>query len=345
MKPLVSVICLCFNQASFVRECIESVFFQTYPHIELIVLDDASQDDSIANIEAVLKDKLAYQQASQETGKALLGNSFRIEFLKNAQNLGNCRTFNKGLSWARGKYVIDLAADDILLPDRISQQVGIFEGLSPDYGVIFSNAVHIDARGKVLGYHYPIGEAGTAQVAVPRGDIYKALFKGYFISTPTMMMRKSLLDDLGGYDEALTYEDFDFWVRSARTCLYHYQDEVTTQKRILKNSLSRAFYKKGNNAHLRSTLEVCKKAKQLNKNQDEDQALAICLKYHFRQVCLNQSYDLMEAYLDLMEEIDAKWGWRERFLRRASRMRLPLHRLYRFYRWIKEKGKQWQFKN
>ncbi len=84
-QPLVSIICLCHNHAPFVSECLESVVNQTYGNIQLIVVDDASEDESVSKIEQFLK------------GKA------EIPFLQLKENVGNCRAFNLGAGVSRGE--------------------------------------------------------------------------------------------------------------------------------------------------------------------------------------------------------------------------------------------------
>src|SRR6187455_35784 len=101
--PLVSVICLCYNQASFVREAVLSVIHQTYRDIELIIIDDASTDNSVEVISDVLKSHPS------------------IKFIPLKKNVGNCKAFNMGYRLSRGQYLIDLAADDVLLPARIER--------------------------------------------------------------------------------------------------------------------------------------------------------------------------------------------------------------------------------
>ena len=138
-----------------------------------------------------------------------------VRYRQNTVNTGLCSAFNQGLALTTGDFVIDLAADDILLPTRVARQVDRFLSLPLFYGVVFSNAALIDAAGQVTGYHFPLDAAGHAIVPVPSGDVFQAVLDRYFICTPTMMMRRSMLDALGGYDERLSFEDFDLWVRSS----------------------------------------------------------------------------------------------------------------------------------
>jgi glycosyltransferase involved in cell wall biosynthesis len=210
-QPLVTVVCVCYNQADYVEYALTSVLNQTYTSIELIVVDDASTDHSWP---------LICDFAERHPG---------VRVLQNAQNSGNCMAFNRGLALAKGKYLIDLAADDLLLPERVARQVALFESLTESYGVIFGNVELIDKWGISLGYFYPADAGHTGHHSIPSGDIYEAIVRRSFISAPSMMMRKQVLTALGGYDESLSYEDFDFWVRSARRYQYYFQSAVARQ--------------------------------------------------------------------------------------------------------------------
>jgi glycosyltransferase involved in cell wall biosynthesis len=310
--PLVTVICLCYNQGAFVEEALFSVINQTYQVLELIVVDDASSDHSISVIQEFIKKHP------------------HIQFISNEQNLGNCRAFNKALAYARGKYIIDLAADDVLLDTRIEKQVNVFEKLEASYGVIFTNAIYINEESQVVSYHYPVDRQGHTRRQVPAGDVYEAVLRQYFICTPTMMMRKSVLDELGGYDENLSYEDFDFWVRSARIYKYYYQDEVLTLKRKVAGSLSAKFYQLRMNHLLASTLLVCRKAKTLNRTPAEDEALAINVRYHLRQSFYTENFSLVDGYKELLQQV-AKTDFITQVILFLSTHHIPVARLYKLY--------------
>ncbi|QHT72055.1 glycosyltransferase [Rhodocytophaga rosea] len=277
--------CLCYNHERFVTEALFSVINQTYAAIELIVVDDASSDNSVAVIHAFLKEHP------------------QVQFLVNEINLGNCRSFNRALLLASGTYIIDLAADDVLLDTRIEKQVSLFETLDTRYGVIFSNAAYINERSIVVSHHYQTDTQGKSRKSIPSGDVYQQVLQQYFICTPTMMMRKSVLEALGGYDESLSYEDFDFWVRSSRKYKYAYQDEILTFKRKVKGSLSTKFYQLRQNKLLESTLIVCQKAYKLNRTEGERQALATNIRYHLRQSYYTKNYPLVSGYAALLKEL------------------------------------------
>jgi hypothetical protein len=97
-----------------------------------------------------------------------------------------------------------------------------------------------------------------------------------------MMMRCACLHQLGGYDETLAYEDFDFWVRASRNWQFLYLNEVTTRKRKHPRSMSSRAYRR-HDPYLASTIEVCQKALALVRTADEKTALATRLRWEMRQ--------------------------------------------------------------
>jgi glycosyltransferase involved in cell wall biosynthesis len=295
-----------------VKESLFSVINQTYQVLELIVVDDASTDHSSSVI----------QEFVQEHP--------HIQFFINEQNLGNCRSFNKALALARGKYIIDLAADDVLLDTRIEKQVNKFETLEASYGVIFTNAMYINEQSQVISFHYPVDRQGHARQRVPWGNVYESILRGYFICTPTMIMRKSLLEELGGYDENLSYEDFDLWVRSARNYKYYYLDEVLTLKRKVKGSLSTKFYQVRMNHLLASTLAVCWKAKELNRTPSEEDSLAVNVRYHLRQSFYTENFNLVFEFNKLLK-LTGKTDFITQVILWLSTYQIPVSGIYKLY--------------
>ncbi len=307
-----TVVCVCYNQGRFVREALLSVTGQTYPNIELIVVDDGSTDDSVSRIEAFRKEFP------------------NVSFIPLPANRGVCGAFNEGFRQSKGAFIIDLAADDVLLPGRVARQVAAFRQLDPSWGVVFTDAGLIDEASRPLGNFYPREPDGSLQKPVPSGDVYQHVLNGYFICTPTMMSRRAVYEALGGYDESLSYEDFDFWVRSARTYKYAYLDEVLTLKRRVTGSNSTQFYNRRHNPHLASTLAVCRKAYRLNRTAAEHAALARSVRYHLRQALFTENFGLARAYGELLDGVTGL-GPADRLLLTLARFRVPLFPLYRLY--------------
>lgn len=316
-NPLVSVICLCYNHERFLEEALVSVFSQTYANIEVIIVDDASTDLSVA----VIKEFLANNPELNA----------KTHFLP--KNLGNCKAFNQGLALAHGKYVIDFATDDVLFPERIEKQVNYFESLDESFGVVFTEAAYINEKGQHWYYHFQDKFAHIYPNNIPTGDVYTMVLSTYFISAPTMLMKKEVLDNLGGYDENLAYEDFDFWVRSSRNYQYAFLDECLTKVRKSNRSLSSALYQPGDR-QLYSTYLVCQKAVKLNKNSEEQQALVKRIKYELRQAVFSDNYLEAELFFNLLKSLKGMKGIYQ-FYYWLSKMPFNLGWWRQFYLWFK----------
>ncbi len=254
--PLVTVLCLCYNQKKFIQESIESVINQTYKNIELIVMDDGSTDGSQALIESFLKKHP------------------QVKFISHSINQGYCKTLNEGVELANGKFIIDLAADDILLPERVAAGVESLMNLHAGCDLQFTDAILIDENGNSIGYH----SVRFPHRLIPRGDIYINLIDRYFICSPTLMFKKSVVIAIGGYDETLAFEDFDFLIRASRQFKFCYSATPLIKRRMVKTSMSSKQFVKGSDQRW-STLEVCKKIYNLNKTRAEHAALKRRLRY------------------------------------------------------------------
>lgn len=128
-KGLVSVIMPSWNTADYIRESICSVLNQTYDHLELIIVDDCSSDNTL-EVVSKFKDN-------------------RIHFFSNEENLGAAMTRNKALQHAKGEWIAFLDSDDLWQPDKLEKQVGFMN----KYGIKFSyhNYEKIDESGESLG--------------------------------------------------------------------------------------------------------------------------------------------------------------------------------------------------
>jgi glycosyltransferase involved in cell wall biosynthesis len=280
-SPLVSVIALCYNHEKFVSEAIDSILNQTYDNIEIIIVDDASSDDSQHVIEQILKKHT------------------KIQFMPLKKNSGNCKAFNIGYKVSKGDYIIDFSTDDILLPTRIEKGVQAFQSGGHDVGVNFCNANIVDPRNFVLKEFYETNEKGMALQPPAKGEVYGMLVQRYFICLPTLFAKREVFDYLGGYDERLTYEDFDFLVRSSRKYKYSYTDEILVHKRKLSNSMSTKQYVY-RSEQMQSTLAVCKKITELNENASEQGALRKRVYYEMRQCVRTGNLKLFFSYLKLL---------------------------------------------
>jgi glycosyltransferase involved in cell wall biosynthesis len=126
---LISVIIPCYNNADFIQECIASVLQQSYPHIEILIIDDGSSDDSLTIIRS-------------------FGDSI---YWETQPNQGAPSARNRGLALAKGKYVKFLDADDILLPDCLAQQVRQSQAiLETQKAIVYGDAIWVDQNRQIL---------------------------------------------------------------------------------------------------------------------------------------------------------------------------------------------------
>lgn len=184
--PLVSVVIPSYNHARYIESCITSVLSQTYPAIELIVIDDGSKDGS-ADIIARL---------AQTHG-----------FIFEAQiNRGLAATLNRGLELAKGQYFCPLGSDDVMLPEKTALQVAYLEA-HPDVAVCGTNVLAIDENDRPLPRHQRYHPARVMDF----DDIFTN--RQPAIAASTAMLRTDVLREIGGYDPEIRLEDFALWLK------------------------------------------------------------------------------------------------------------------------------------
>lgn len=181
--PLVSVIIPTYNKSKLLRLTIESVLAQTYPAIELIVVDDGSTDDT--------------PSVAREFGG-------RIIYVRQ-DNLGGEAARNNGFKIARGAYINFFDHDDLMMPTKIERQVQLLEARS-EIGVAHCQYDVISEDGEVLYTSGPL----------PEGDVLKDLAVSCSIWSGGPLIRRECLDRVGLYDDDVWSGDWDLWLRIAR---------------------------------------------------------------------------------------------------------------------------------
>ena len=287
-KPLVTIICLSYNHEKFVVESLNSVMNQNYSSIELIIIDDCSSDNSKSVIEKWLLDHPA------------------IHFIANSSNLGNTKSVNNALKIAKGDFIIDLAADDVLLPNGIELQVEAFQNSNyQNLGIVYGNADLIDENGVFVSNYFPVNNYGNVIEKRNTGDVYESVLKtGNSICSVSTMIKKSVFDELNGYDESLAYEDLDLWIRASRKYEFDFIDSVLIKKRIVTNSLGSQFFKRNHKIN-NSTYQILKKALQLNKSKSED--LALQKRVHYEIINTFKSGNISLTLKNLWLRLEISW--------------------------------------
>lgn len=218
--PLVTVVCNCYNHAPYVIQSIQSVEQQTYKNIELIVLNNGSTDNSYEIIQRYLT------------------NTSGIKWVHWEKSLPITQAFNRIVEIAKGDFLIDLAADDMLLPHCIEMQVNQFMKEEESVGIVFGNVYLVDEKGENKTSFFEVDSQGKAvDKSLHQVDYLRLLNSGKGICSVSAMMRRSTFEELGGYDENLFFEDLDYWFRLARKYKIKFIDEFLVCKRQLPRSL------------------------------------------------------------------------------------------------------------
>jgi glycosyltransferase involved in cell wall biosynthesis len=247
-NPLVSVVIPTHNSGRFIVQALEGVLAQTYPHHEVIVVDDGSTDDT-AELLRPFADRIRYHQQP---------------------NRGPSAARNAGIALATGALVCFLDADDGWLPDKLALQVA-FMAAHREVGLAFADAeewegTEVRKPSLVSSAIY----ASDVLSQTPLNDAFRKLVMENFIPTSTVMVRKECFADAGVFDETLvSVEDRDLWLRVAGRWPIACLPRVVARKRRHDANIS------GNaEVALRSRLKVWNKARQ------QFPTLAPALVYH-----------------------------------------------------------------
>ena len=178
--PLVSVIMPVYNTEKYIAEAIESILAQTFTDFEFIIVDDGSEDNSAEII------------------RAYAARDDRIHFVQLAANAGQGAALSAGLAAASGEYVASQDSDDIILPERLEKQVR-FLSANPDIGAVgvYAHVVTEDLQPK----HDREPPVRHAEIML---NHYVGPFGGAYVPA-SLMVRRGLLLEAGGYDESLVY--------------------------------------------------------------------------------------------------------------------------------------------
>lgn len=207
-QPLISVIMPCYNMASYVSDSIKSVIAQTYPHWELLIVDDASSDETVNIIKS-------YAQADS-----------RIKFAIKKQNSGISDTRNQCIQMAQGQFLAFLDADDIWHPEKLEKQLSFM--LAKNIGFTYSTYDWIDEDGKIMNKF--INTIGNLD--------YKTYLRNTIIGCSTVMVNKAIIGDVF-VPKFRTSEDTATWLDILRKGLMAYAiDESLVSYRIRRKSAS-----------------------------------------------------------------------------------------------------------
>jgi glycosyltransferase involved in cell wall biosynthesis len=196
-EPLVSILVPSFNGARYLRECLDSLLAQTYPRLEILLLDDASTD---------------------ETPEIAADYAGRITYVRQPANLGIYDNVNAGIALARGELIATYHADDVYLPTIVEAEVAYLQA-HPEVGAVFCSDIFVDAENREYGrIVLPPPVRGEAPLGY--ATVLDALltYKNRFLVCPTAMVRASVHREVGVYrqDRYRNTADVEMWLRIAR---------------------------------------------------------------------------------------------------------------------------------
>ncbi|WP_010479312.1 glycosyltransferase family 2 protein [Thermococcus zilligii] len=231
-RPTVSVIIPTYNRAKLLKRAINSVLNQRFGDFELIVVDDASPDNTPEVVESI--------------------DDGRIRYIRLKKNSGGPVARNTGIKKARGKFIALLDDDDEWLPNRLELQVKKFEDLEKGFGVVYGGFYYVAQQdGRILGRRLP----------KYKGDVYGYLLKENFIGSPTLLIRRECFKKAGLFDPALTSsQDWDMWLRIARYYKFDYVDEIIAKYYVHGRQISfnMGKYIPGRERFIRKHLDIWK---------------------------------------------------------------------------------------
>lgn len=273
--PVVSVICICFNHEDFVQQAINSVLNQAYKNIELIVINNASSDNS------------------HEVITEIISTNPSIKYITFTEPISSTKAFNYGFKQCKGTYLIDFSADDILLEDCIEKQVNFLTKQTDNVGLIFGNAYHINDYGIRTKPYFEVDEENKVTDLLLHNTNYIRLLSGGIVmcSVASMFTRKHF-ELLKGYNEELFFEDLDYWLRLSRLYEIKFLDDLLVEKRFLENSLGNQFHKNDEFSRKinKSLRQIYTESIVRNTSKTENNALLKRIHYSMEQCFKNKQW-------------------------------------------------------
>jgi len=211
-ETLVTVLMPVYNGAADLRKAIDSVFRQTYPHFELLIINDGSSDDSASMLDTIRDQRVKVVHQS---------------------NMGLAATLNRGISMARGRYIARQDQDDLSHPERLEKQVAYMDA-HLECGLLGTRAeIWVGDQPTDRAHDHPI-EHGQLS--------FELLFNNPFVHS-SVMLRKEAVLTLGGYTidpQRQPPEDYELWSRMARQFMVGNLGERLLVYREVPQSMSRS---------------------------------------------------------------------------------------------------------
>ena len=214
-EPLITVIMGAFNAEKYLRESIDSVINQSYQNIELIIINDASNDKTASIL-------TSYSDS-------------RIKIINNKINIGLTKSLNIGLRNSLGEFIARQDADDISMPDRLEKQLNFLMD-NQHCSIVGSQCILIDEASREIPFPTPLKPLSMGGI-----KRYVAIDNPFLHSS--VLFRKKVVTNLGGYNESFrTSQDFELWSRLLRKNIGANMPNKLIKFRIHEGSVSSGLY-------------------------------------------------------------------------------------------------------
>ena len=220
--PLVSVIIPAYNAENFLARTLESVLSQTYQNIEVLVIDDGSQDRTAEIVQSI----------AQKDSRVIL---------LQQENSGVAAARNLGINNSIGEFIAPIDADDIWYPQNLEKQVQCLLQAEASVGLVYSWSVDINEKDKLTG---------DFRASNIEGNVFSTLLCHNFLgNASSTLIRRSCVENIGGYNTQLKAqnaqgcEDWDFYLRIAEIYQFKVVPEFFIGYRKIANTMSGDYQK------------------------------------------------------------------------------------------------------
>lgn len=210
-NPMVSIVLPTYNRADIIGDSIQSVLNQSYENFELLVVDDASTDNTKSVVEGFEDD--------------------RVRYLRHERNKGAPEARNTGLDASKGPLIGFQDSDDEWHREKLLRQVEAFREAPVEVGVVYTGMKR-EENDELRFLPYK-------SVDMKEGDIRPSLARYNFISTPVALVRKHCFDEVGQFDEdAWPLSDWELWIRISKRFEFRFVDETLVFGEVRPDSIS-----------------------------------------------------------------------------------------------------------
>ncbi|MCM1537620.1 MAG: glycosyltransferase [bacterium] len=266
-----------YQHELYIEDCIKSILAQSYPNVELLLLDDASVDGTWDKV-------VQYREALEKQ-------CARVELIRHDRNTGNVtKNLNELIRLSRGDYIKDIAGDDCLCSGYLEKMVA-FLTEHGEYVMAYCNEYVVSDEWHIA---QPLGRERWYRMHRPPAPekVFERLLWGNYIPAPTVMIRRNAYEKYGYYDEKIKYEDYDMWLRLSRHERFGYLNETLVCYRMSVTGLSHTNTRRKFVFLYNETVKVLKKHLRFVEKAKRQEIILNFLKRRTNEMRKNGWYDL-----------------------------------------------------